>query len=129
MTFGQLLFWIIVAVIAFYALRAGISILIVAIAVIVLYYIVGLISSPTTSQYVVPIGAPRMYEGFYNMEPFAGTDQQNGLGRNNENTYNPDPHGFSVDKDELYQQPGTKYFDIDEKIGTKIVLNTCGEHQ
>ena len=136
MTFGQLLFWIIVAFIAYYAYeKMGINILIIAIAILVLYYLVSLFTGPKhPTQIVVPMGAPR-YEGFYDVEPFAGmnhpSNQSSPLDGQGKHRLLSD-HGDMYQQHQQYQQqqhPSGKYFDIDEKIGTKIILNTCGGSQ
>jgi len=62
MTFGDLIFWIIVAIIAYFLIKAGLAILIVIIAVVVVYYLYNLIFHPEprqSAQRTEPVG-----EGF-----------------------------------------------------------------
>ena len=53
MTFGELLFWIIVAILAYYLFKRGLSILIIAIGLIIIYYLVNLFTAPKVQA--VPI--------------------------------------------------------------------------
>jgi hypothetical protein len=64
MTFGELLFWIIVAIIAFFLLKVGIVILIIVIILIVLYYIFGGNTSPNNPPVYTPY-----YEGYRSTFP------------------------------------------------------------
>lgn len=114
MNFGQLIFWIIIAIIAYYAYTSwNINILIIAIAILVLYYLVGLFTAPHPPAQIIvtppaAAGAQRLYEGFAPLDQNA--DQQHA---------HMHPYAHNVDSN-------GKFFDIDERAGTKMVLNTCG---
>ena len=105
MTFGQLLFWIIVAIIAYYAYKNGIHLLIIAIAIIVLFFLVNFFTRQPT-QIIVPVGAPRIQEGYYDIEPFTGMNSPSQPRKMYPQTA---PQGAYADHDNLYQQqPGNE---------------------
>lgn len=105
MTFGQLIFWIIVAIIAYYAYsKYNVNILIIAIAILVLYYLVGFFTRPTP-QIIIPAGT--RIEGYYGGEHFAPID------------HNVDvkmPPSFDRHTATARAMSDSKYFDVDEKL-------------
>lgn len=76
MTFGELLFWVIVLVIAYYAYMNGTNILIILIALLVLNYLIGWFNRPTMAPVLVPINPPPVYGAYPRVEPFSGMEKE-----------------------------------------------------
>lgn len=125
MTFGQLLFWILVAIIAYFLLEVGLAILIVAIVAIVVYYLINSFVTSTSTPTYAPTYAPTytpyyVTEGYSKMNLYPDMDPL---------TYNmlkesmPINFGSGSGHSDYWYIPVQNYYD--EKMNTQLLSNNC----
>ena len=84
MTFAELLFWILVAIVAYFLLGVGLAILIVAIVLIVIYYLFNLFTNSVNKPVNKPIDKP--LEQFNTTDNYIYHHNNNNNNNNNNNT-------------------------------------------
>lgn len=117
MTFGQLLFWILIAIIAYFLINVSMVILIIVIIVLVIYFLIGNIESSQVKPY-------QMYNYNEYFEELDIPDQ------NFEDSQMESSKWYVPDKncEDLQMEPPNWYVPVkeyyDEKMNSRHILNS-----
>jgi hypothetical protein len=116
MTFGELLFWIIVAIIAYFLLKVGLAILIIAIILVVIYYIINSFATHSSQPF-----NNINYEEFYIYPNLPCDPDQFGYDMEQKEAIGRMPMGY----DNYWYIPIHDYFDEKQNGPAVCVPSTC----
>ena len=133
MTFSELVFWIIVAIIAFFLFKVGLVILIIVIVLIVLYYIFNRTVSPTP-----PVVYSPYYEGYNQVltytDPYSQYLEQQTFEQNNDwyipvqDYYDEKQNGYIL-RESFNVSPSTSEYCVNKQLqqtgNLELAISKC----